>query len=124
EGGNAEPEGKQQQNRAEEREHHRQHELPHLALEVDPDQAQHGAEHYRRPLISPMTSPTQRAPVTTASGFRRATRSNSATMEPAWSFAVEAISDPRSVAASPICEPTNFAMLATVSLSLDTSSLS
>src|SRR5262245_21213515 len=77
----AEAERQQDQNRPDGGKGRRHDGLANLALEVDADQAQHGAEHQRRPLRSPITNPTQRAPATTPSGLRRATRSSSATME-------------------------------------------
>src|SRR5262249_26603903 len=81
----AEPERQQDQDGAEKREHDGHHGAADLALDVDPDQPEHLAQHQRRPRISPMTMPTHRAPATTASGLRRAMRSNSPTMGPAWS---------------------------------------
>src|SRR5262249_42973684 len=77
----AEPQRQQDQNRPDGRKGHRHDGLANLALEVEADQAQQRAEHQRRPLRSPITKPTQRAPVTTPRGLRRATRSSSATME-------------------------------------------
>src|SRR5262245_48195514 len=120
----AEAERQQNQDRPRQGEHRRHDGFADLALEVDAEQAQHGAEHQRRPVIRPMTRPRHNAPVTTASGLRRATRSSSATMALASSFADDAISAPRSPAASPRSEPSALTISATVSLRLDTSLLS
>jgi hypothetical protein len=75
-------------------------------------------------LIIPMSMPIPNAPMTTPSGLRRATASNSESRVFAWSFAADAMSPPMPVAASPTSAVAVLASLATVSFRLVTSALS
>src|SRR5258707_8888221 len=122
EGAQGDRDGDDREKAAGQRQHGHRDDAAYLALEIDADKSQQGREHQLRPRIRPMISPRHSAPATTASGFLRATFSNSLMRVLASSSISPAISAPISLAAPATSPPTDLASLATVSRRLATSS--
>src|ERR1019366_9637067 len=99
--GEAESERQHRREYAEHGEHDGDRGFPHQALDINANEPQQRRDHQRRPFIIPMSMPIPNAPMTTPSGLRRATASNSESRVFAWSFAADAMSPPMPVAASP-----------------------